>query len=88
MNGPAPHRATILYAVSATCGAIGALLWVRGQTGPTAGIYGGYLAADSYSSSVWRVWSPVVPEARLGLYLVGAALVLALVAALFTARRD
>ncbi|MEU9346536.1 hypothetical protein AB0D74_35565 [Streptomyces sp. NPDC048278] len=80
MNRPAPRLATVLYAVAATCGVVGALLWVRGQTGSTARIYGDYLAADSYSPSAWRVWSPAVPEARLGLYLVVAALV--------SARRD
>ncbi|GGN16401.1 hypothetical protein [Streptomyces fuscichromogenes] len=88
VNGPAPRRATILHSVSATCGALGALLWVRGQTGSTARIYSGYLAADSYSSSGWRVWSPAVPEARLGLYLMGAALVLLVAARLVPARRD
>ncbi|MEU2771358.1 hypothetical protein ABZ646_00150 [Streptomyces sp. NPDC007162] len=87
MNRPAPRRATALYAVSATCGALGALLWVRGQTAPPR-IYGAYLAADSYPRSAWRVWSPAVPEARLGLYLVGAALLLALAARLLSSRRD
>ncbi|MEW1774723.1 hypothetical protein [Streptomyces sp. NPDC086777] len=87
MNRPAPRLATILYAVSGTCAVIGALLWVRGQTGTTARIYGDYLAADSYSPSAWRVWSTAVPEARLGLYLVAAALVSAVAALLASARR-
>ncbi|MBW8796180.1 MAG: hypothetical protein JF597_22030 [Streptomyces sp.] len=88
MNRPAPRLATILYAVSATCGVVGALLWVRGRTGSTVRIYRDYLAADSYSPSAWRVWSPAVPEARLGLYLVAAALVSAVAARLVSARRD
>ncbi|MEU2333976.1 hypothetical protein ABZ770_13815 [Streptomyces sp. NPDC006654] len=86
MNRPTPRHATALYAVAATCGALGALLWVRGQTAPPR-IYASYLAADSYSGSAWRVWSPAVPEARLGLYLVGVGLALALAARLLPSRR-
>ncbi|MFJ8020436.1 hypothetical protein [Streptomyces sp. NPDC096311] len=92
MNGPAPRRATVLYAISATCGAIGALLWVRSQTSTPPSLhssaYGSFLAADAYTSSAWRVWSPAVPEGRLGLYLIAVGLVLAVAARLFAVRRD
>jgi hypothetical protein len=46
------------------------------------------LAADSYTPSAWRVWSPALPEERLGLYLLAAGLVLAVAARLFSVRRD
>ncbi|MGI5143709.1 hypothetical protein [Streptomyces sp. CA-106110] len=88
MNRPAPRSATVMYAISATCAAIGALLWVRGQTSAPPRFYADYLAADSYTPSAWRVWSPAVPEERLGLYLLGAGLVLAAAARLFSVRRD
>jgi hypothetical protein len=89
---PVPRRATVLYAISATCAVIGALLWVRSQTSTPPSLssasYGSFLAADAYTSSAWRVWSPTVPEERLGLYLVAAGLVLAVAARLFSIRRD
>ncbi|MFE2568493.1 hypothetical protein [Streptomyces mirabilis] len=88
MNRPVSRRATVLYAISATCAAIGALLWARGQTSSPPRVYGSYLAADGYTSSAWRVWSPTVPEARLGLYLIAAGLVLAVAARLLFVRRD
>lgn len=49
--------------------------------------YGSFLEAHSYTPSAWRVWSPAVPEERLGLYLIAAGLVLAVVARLFSVRR-
>ncbi|MFB7293697.1 hypothetical protein [Actinacidiphila glaucinigra] len=88
MNRLAPRRASVLYAISATCAATGALLWVRGQTSAPPRIYRDYLAADFYTPSAWRVWSPAVPEDRLGLYLLVAGLVLAVVARLVAVRRD
>ncbi|WBO65462.1 hypothetical protein [Streptomyces camelliae] len=92
MSRPASRCTTALYAVSATCAVIGALLWIRSRTGTpltlSSSSYGSYLAADSYSPSAWRVWSPAVSEGRLGLYLLAAGLVLAVVARLFSARRD
>ncbi|GEC08621.1 hypothetical protein SSP24_62760 [Streptomyces spinoverrucosus] len=87
MHRPAPRCATALYAISATCAAIGALLWVRGQTSALPRSYGAFLAADGYTPSAWRVWSQAVPQERLGLYLIAAALVLAVAARLFSARR-
>ncbi|MFE2431566.1 hypothetical protein ACFXJ5_33110 [Streptomyces sp. NPDC059373] len=50
-------------------------------------VYGAFLAADGYTPPAWRVWSPAVPEERLGLYLIAAGLVLAVVARLFSVRR-
>ncbi|RPE43235.1 hypothetical protein EDD90_6428 [Streptomyces sp. Ag109_O5-1] len=88
MNRPDPRRATVLYAMSATCAAIGALLWVRGRTSTPPRVYGSFLAADSYISSAWQVWSQAVPEERLGLYLVAAGLVLAVAGRLLSDRRD
>ncbi|MFD5814479.1 hypothetical protein [Streptomyces sp. NPDC127038] len=87
MRGPAGRHAPVLYAVSATCAAMGALLWVRGATGAPPRVYGDYLAADSYTPSLWRVWSRAVPDDRLGLYLVVAGLMLAVVTRLFLVRR-
>ncbi|MFF3559398.1 hypothetical protein ACFYXS_05080 [Streptomyces sp. NPDC002574] len=81
-----------MYATATTCAVIGALLWVRSQGGTPPSLatrsYTDFLAADGYSPSDWRVWSPGVPEDRLGLYLLAAGLVLALVARLVSARRD
>ncbi|WP_225098019.1 hypothetical protein [Streptomyces sp. CoH27] len=92
MSRPASHRTTALYAISATCAVIGALLWIRSRTSTpltlSSSSYGSYLAADSYRPSAWRVWSPAVPEGRLGLYLLAAGLVLAVVTRLLSARRD
>ncbi|MEU9169683.1 hypothetical protein AB0D34_18050 [Streptomyces sp. NPDC048420] len=87
MSRPARHRGTALYAISATCATIGALLWVRGRTSAPPRVYADYLAADSYTPSAWRVWSPAVPEDRLGLYLVAVGLVLAVAARLLSVRR-
>jgi hypothetical protein len=87
MNRPAPRRATALYAVSGTSAAIGALLWVRGQVSEPPRVYADFLAADSYTPSVWRVWSQAVPEQRLGLYLIAAGLALAVAARVFSVRR-
>ncbi|MCF1593311.1 hypothetical protein [Streptomyces muensis] len=87
MDRPASRHATILYSTSATCAAIGALLWVRGQTGAYPRSYGAFIAADGYTPSAWRVWSAAVPQERLGLYLVVAGVVLAVAARLFSARR-
>lgn len=90
MNRQVPRTATALYAIAATCAAIGALLWVRSRTAPRFSIllYGSSLDTDSYSHSAWRVWSPVVPEERLGLYLLAAALVLVTAARLVSIWRD
>ncbi|MFI5678901.1 hypothetical protein [Streptomyces cellulosae] len=88
MNRQVPRGATVLYGISATCAAIGALLWVRDRTSSPPRVYGSYLAADGYTSSAWRVWSLAVPEGRLGLYLIAAGLVLAVAARLFSIRRD
>ncbi|MEV5012783.1 hypothetical protein ACIQFZ_29310 [Streptomyces sp. NPDC093064] len=87
MNRPLPRCVTVLYAISATCAAIGVLLWARGQTSAPPRVYGAFLAADGYTPSAWRVWSPAVPEERLGLYLIAAGLVLVVAAALFFIRR-
>jgi hypothetical protein len=50
-------------------------------------MYADYLAADRYTPSAWRVWSPAVPEERLGLYLIAGGLVLAVAARLISVRR-
>ena len=87
MNRPAQRYVTVLYAISATCAAIGALLWVRGQTSAPPRAYGDFLAADGYTPSAWPVWSQSVPEERLGVYLIAAGLVLAVAVRLFSLRR-
>lgn len=89
MHRPAAHHARTLYAISATCAVIGALLWVRDWTSePQTRHYSNFLAVDAYTPSTWRVWSQAVPEERLGLYLLAVGLVLALVACLLPARRE
>lgn len=91
MKRQAPRSATALYAIAATCAAIGALLWLRSRTGEGPRYSGLYLSssdADSYRPSAWRVWSPAMSEERFGLYLLGAALVLALVARLVAVWRE
>lgn len=92
MNRQIPRTATALYAIAATCAAMGALLWVRSRTSTaprfSALLYGSSLDTDNYSPSAWRVWSPVVPEERLGWYLLAAALVLATAARLVSIWRD
>ncbi|MFJ6837758.1 hypothetical protein [Streptomyces sp. NPDC091209] len=87
MNLPAPRHAPVLYAISATCAAIGALLWVRGGTSAPPRRYADSLAADGYTPSAWRVWSRAVPDERIGLYLVAVGLVPAVVARLVSVRR-
>ncbi|QJS99272.1 hypothetical protein G9272_02260 [Streptomyces asoensis] len=87
MNRPAPRWATALYSVSATCAAIGALLWVRGRSSEPPRVYGSFLAADGYTASAWQVWSQAVPEERLGVYLITAGLVLAVAVRLCAVRR-
>ncbi|MCX3063201.1 hypothetical protein [Streptomyces beihaiensis] len=88
MARPAPRTTAVLYAISATCATIGALLWIRDRTSGPPRVYASFLASDSSTLSTWRVWSRAVPEDRLGLYLVAAGLVLALVARLTSAQRD
>ncbi|MFF3174274.1 hypothetical protein ACFVQ0_16780 [Streptomyces sp. NPDC057900] len=91
MKRQAPRSATALYATAATCAVIGALLWLRSRTGagPTySGLYLSSQDADNYSPSAWRVWSSVVPEERLGIYLLVVALVLALGARLVAVWRE
>ncbi|MFD4554998.1 hypothetical protein ACFWP5_11845 [Streptomyces sp. NPDC058469] len=87
-----PLRVPVLYAISATCAVIGALLWIRGEMNTPATLqsssYGSFLAAETSAESTWRVWSPTVPQARLGLYLIAVALVLTVTARLFSIRRD
>ncbi|WP_329183100.1 hypothetical protein [Actinacidiphila glaucinigra] len=56
MKRPAPRSTSALYATSATCAAIGALLWVRGRTSAPPRIYRDFLAADFTTPSAWRVW--------------------------------
>ncbi|MFF3255731.1 hypothetical protein [Actinacidiphila glaucinigra] len=88
MKRPAPRSTSALYATSATCAAIGALLWVRGRTSAPPRMYRDFLAADFTTRSAWRVWSPAVTEDRLGLYLLAAGVVLAVAARLISVRRD
>jgi hypothetical protein len=38
VNRPVPRRALVLYAISASCAAIGALLWVRGRISTPQGL--------------------------------------------------
>ncbi|WP_460105387.1 hypothetical protein [Streptomyces sp. YKOK-J1] len=66
---------------------IGALLCFRDRTSAPPLVYRDYLAADRYTPSVWQVWSQAVSEERLGLYILAAALVLAVAARLASARR-
>lgn len=86
-RSPSPRATVVLSTVSATCAALGALLWIRGREAPPR-FYGDVLVADGRTTSAWRVWSPAVTEERLGLYLVAAGLVLAVVTRLLSARRD
>ncbi|MER5274231.1 hypothetical protein ABT025_00560 [Streptomyces sp. NPDC002809] len=90
MSGQTPRSATALYATAATCAAIGALLWLRSRTSTASSLYlyGSSPDGGSYKPSAWRVWSPVVPEERLGMYLLAAALVLALAARLVATWRE
>ncbi|MDX2847889.1 hypothetical protein [Actinacidiphila glaucinigra] len=86
MTRPAPRTATALYATSGTCAVIGALLWLRGRPGSAYRAYIGF--ADQPPASSWRVWSSAVPQDRLGLYLLAAGLVLAVVAHLIAVWRE
>lgn len=88
-RSPSPRSTVVLYTVSATCAAMGALLWIRDRAADTPPrFYGDVLVADSHTTSAWRVWSQAVTEERLGLYLVAAGLVLAVATRLLSARRD
>lgn len=91
MNRPTPRSATALYASAATCAAIGALLWLRSRTSTVPSLFlysGSSLDADSDKPSAWRVWSTGVTEERLGMYLLAAALVLALAGRLVATWRE
>ncbi|HEY9327752.1 MAG TPA: hypothetical protein VIS09_05885 [Streptomyces sp.] len=90
MNRQSPRSATALYATAATCAVIGALLWLRSRTSeePGLSLYGGSSDSDHYLPSSWRVWSTALPEERLGMYLLAAALVLALVGRVVATWRD
>ncbi|WP_285564392.1 hypothetical protein [Streptomyces sp. RTGN2] len=79
MNRQTPRSATALYAAAATCAAIGALLWLRSRTGTAPSLFLASSAPDTDGNhpSSWRVWSPVVSEERLGVYLLAVALVAA-----------
>ncbi|MER7725062.1 hypothetical protein [Streptomyces sp. NPDC096323] len=90
MNRPSPRSATALYATAATCAVIGVLLWVRSRTSvaPRLFLHGSSSDADSPLPSAWRVWSPALPEERLGMYLLAAALVLALAGRLVATWRE
>ncbi|MFE9340571.1 hypothetical protein [Streptomyces sp. NPDC006784] len=89
MSRPARQRAAALYAISATCAAVGALLWVRGhdRAPQPPRSYGPYLAADGYTPSTWKVWSSAVPQDRLGVYLLVFGVLLAMGTRLVPARR-
>ncbi|MEW2518793.1 hypothetical protein [Actinacidiphila alni] len=87
MAGTTPRFAVALYSVSATSVALGALLWARDRNTKTHKVYSDYLAADTYSSSDWRIWTPNVPEDRLGLYLIVAGVLLALITRFVLTRR-
>ncbi|MEU1467236.1 hypothetical protein ABZ434_03275 [Streptomyces sp. NPDC005761] len=89
MKRQTPRSATALNAAGATCAVIGVLLWLRSRTGagPTLTLY---RSTDFEGSkpSAWRLWSPLLPEERLGMYLLAAALVLALAARLVATWRE
>ncbi|MFJ4715083.1 hypothetical protein [Streptomyces sp. NPDC088785] len=66
------------------------LLRVRGHV-RSAPTLSGSVFGSVYSGpdpSPWRFWSPDVPEARLGMYLIVAAVALAVVARLVAVWRD
>ena len=90
MSSQPPRSATALYATAATSAVIGGLLWLRGHNGaaPRFYTYGSQPDLDSYPPSGWRVWSSAMPEERLGMYLLGGALVLALAARVIATRRE
>ncbi|WP_406274190.1 hypothetical protein OH779_38775 [Actinacidiphila glaucinigra] len=88
MKRPVPRSTSALYATSATCAAIGALLWVARPNQRSHQDLPGPFAADFTTRSAWRVWSPVVTEDRLGVYLLAAGVVLAVAARLIFVRRD
>lgn len=89
MKRPSPHSATALYATAATSAVIGALLWLRSRnsSGESLFLYGSS-GSGVHAPSAWRVWSSTVTEERLGMYLLGAALVLALAARLVATWRE
>ncbi|MFG1810116.1 hypothetical protein [Streptomyces sp. NPDC049040] len=86
---PSPRSTVVLYTVSATCAALGALLWIRDRAADTPPrVYGDVLVAEGHTRSAWRIWSQAVTEERLGLYLVAAGLALAIATRVLSARRD
>lgn len=89
MKRPSPHSATALYATAATSAVIGALLWLRSRNSSAESLFlYGSSGSGVHAPSAWRVWSPTVTEERLGMYLLGAAVVLALAARLVATRRE
>ncbi|TXS36805.1 hypothetical protein [Streptomyces sp. OR43] len=89
MNRQTPLSAAALYGAAATSAVMGALLWLRSRNSSADSLflYGGS-GSEIHSPSAWRVWSSAVTEERLGMYLLGAALALALAARLVATWRD
>lgn len=89
MKRPSPHSATALYATAATSAVIGALLWLRSRNSSAESLFlYGSSGSGVHTPSAWRVWSSAVTEERLGMYLLGAAVALALAARLVATRRE
>lgn len=89
MKRPTPHSATALYATAATSAVIGALLWLRSRNSSADSLFlYGSSGSGVHTPSAWRVWSSAVTEERLGMYLLGAALVLALAGRLAATWRE
>ncbi|MFJ6434629.1 hypothetical protein [Streptomyces sp. NPDC091416] len=89
MDRQTPRSAAVLYGTAASSAVIGALLWLRSRNSSADSLFL-YGTSDSeiHSPSAWRVWSSAVTEERLGMYLLGAALVLALAARLVATWRE
>nr|WSW67996.1 hypothetical protein OG461_18340 [Streptomyces sp. NBC_00995] len=90
MKRQPPRSAAVLYGAAVTSAVIGALLWLRSRNSPADRLflYGSSSESDVHSPSAWRVWSSAVTEERLGMYLLGAALALALAARLVATWRE
>ncbi|WP_328949566.1 hypothetical protein OG345_19600 [Streptomyces sp. NBC_01220] len=91
MNRQTPRSAAALYGSAVTSAIVGALLWLRSRNNPADHLlrYGSSSwESDGHTPSAWRIWSPAMTEERLGMYLLAAALVMALAARLVATWRE
>ncbi|MGW6207520.1 hypothetical protein ACWF9B_28280 [Streptomyces sp. NPDC055089] len=91
MDRQTPRSAVAMYGAAVTSAIVGALLWLRSRNSPADHVvrYGSSSwESDGHTPSAWKIWSSAMTEERLGMYLLAAALVMALAARLVATWRE